>query len=104
MRRIAEAVKNVLKKIIILLVRGYQIFISPIMPGKCRFYPTCSEYAAEALRRYGPVTGLWLASARLVKCGPWHKGGFDPVPETAEIAVRKWIGRLCSKTEQTSKG
>ena len=62
------------------------------------------QLAAEALRRYGPITGLWLTMARLVKCGPWHEGGFDPVPEPAEIAERKWLGMLCEKTEQTSKG
>lgn len=89
----------------IFCIRAYQAVISTLLGGgKCRFYPTCSEYAAEALRRYGPITGLWLTMARLVKCGPWHEGGFDPVPEPAEIAERKWLGMLCEKTEQTSKG
>ena len=74
----------------IFCIRAYQALISPLLGGgKCRFYPTCSEYAAEALRRYGPLTGLRLAARRIVKCGPWHEGGFDPVPEPAEIAARK---------------
>lgn len=72
--------------------------------GKCRFYPSCSEYASEALEMYGPLIGTYLAAARLLKCGPWHEGGFDPVPEPGEIAARKWLGKLLRLREQTSKG
>ena len=79
MRRIAKAVKNVLKRIIILLVRGCQIFISPIMPGKCRFYPTCSTYFIQAVEKYGPFKGSLLGIKRILKCHPFHEGGYDPL-------------------------
>lgn len=72
--------------------------------GKCRFYPSCSEYAAEAVDKYGSIIGLYLAASRLLKCGPWHEGGFDPVPERGEIAARKWLGKLLRLKEQASKG
>ena len=62
------------------LVRGYQRWISPALPPTCRFYPTCSAYAVEALQVHGVVRGLGLASWRLLRCAPWHPGGVDPVP------------------------
>ena len=62
MRKAAEAGREILKRILILLVRGYQIFISPIMPGKCRFYPTCSTYFIQAVEKYGPFKGTLLES------------------------------------------
>lgn len=61
-------------------VRAYQVGVSPLLPRACRFYPSCSEYAAEALARHGTCRGCWLAARRLVRCGPWHPGGCDPVP------------------------
>jgi putative membrane protein insertion efficiency factor len=63
-----------------LLVRGYQWILRPLLPPACRFYPSCSEYAEEALERHGPWRGSWLAARRLCRCGPWHPGGCDPVP------------------------
>jgi len=62
------------------LIRGYQLAISPMLGNRCRFYPGCSEYSMEALRRHGFFRGLWLAVRRLGRCHPWHPGGFDPVP------------------------
>lgn len=62
------------------LVRGYQVLLSPIVPESCRFHPTCSEYAIEALTRHGPVRGSWLATRRIARCHPWSPGGHDPVP------------------------
>jgi uncharacterized protein len=62
------------------LVRGYQLVISPFLPPSCRFTPSCSQYALEAIRRHGAVRGTWLAARRLVRCHPFHPGGFDPVP------------------------
>jgi putative membrane protein insertion efficiency factor len=62
------------------LSRGYQLVISPALPAACRFTPTCSQYALEAVRRYGVFKGSWLAARRLAKCHPFHEGGTDPVP------------------------
>ncbi len=72
--------KALLAKPLIWLVRGYQLFISPFVPPSCRFHPTCSHYAIEALQRHGAVKGLWLALRRIARCHPWHPGGHDPVP------------------------
>lgn len=69
-----------ISKMFILIIRGYQYFLSPYVGHQCRFTPTCSHYAVEALQRHGAVRGTWLASRRLSKCHPWHTGGFDPVP------------------------
>jgi putative membrane protein insertion efficiency factor len=62
------------------VIRFYSRAISPALPARCRFYPTCSAYAAEAIERHGAVRGGWLAVRRLGKCAPWHPGGVDPVP------------------------
>lgn len=62
------------------LIRGYQLVISPALPAACRFTPTCSQYALEAVRRHGVFKGSWLAARRLAKCHPFHEGGTDPVP------------------------
>jgi len=72
--------KELLAKPLIWLVRGYQLAISPMLPPSCRFYPSCSDYAIEALQRHGPVKGLWLSLRRVSRCNPWHPGGHDPVP------------------------
>ncbi|AYR19149.1 membrane protein insertion efficiency factor YidD [Alcaligenes faecalis] len=72
--------KTFLASALILLVRGYQLFISPLLGPRCRFYPTCSQYAIQALQTYGPLKGSWLAARRIVRCHPWHPGGHDPVP------------------------
>lgn len=63
------------------LVRGYQILVSPILPASCRFFPSCSAYAIEALAKHGAVKGTYLAAHRVCRCHPWNDGGFDPVPE-----------------------
>ena len=62
------------------LVRFYQVCISPLKPASCRFTPTCSQYALEALRNYGPFKGGWLALGRILRCHPWGGSGYDPVP------------------------
>jgi uncharacterized protein len=64
-------------------IRFYSRAISPALPPRCRFYPTCSAYAAEAITRHGAGRGSWLALRRLLKCAPWHPGGVDLVPPTA---------------------
>ena len=61
-------------------VRGYRWFVSPVLPMACRFSPSCSEYAEQALTRHGALRGGWLAARRVCRCGPWHPGGYDPVP------------------------
>ena len=62
------------------LIRFYQICISPLKPSCCRFTPTCSQYALEAIEKYGALKGGWLAFRRILRCNPFHKGGYDPVP------------------------
>ena len=61
-------------------IRFYQRQISPLSPPRCRYIPTCSEYALEAVEKYGAVKGSWLAAKRILRCNPFHKGGYDPVP------------------------
>jgi hypothetical protein len=61
-------------------VRAYQVILSPLLPPSCRFTPSCSAYAHEALTRHGAVRGAWLAARRLARCHPWNPGGYDPVP------------------------
>ncbi|HEY9014463.1 MAG TPA: membrane protein insertion efficiency factor YidD [Gemmatimonadales bacterium] len=61
-------------------IRGYQLLISPLLPPSCRFTPSCSQYALEAVGRHGALRGMWLAARRVVRCHPFHPGGFDPVP------------------------
>ena len=62
------------------LVRGYRYFLAPLLPPACRFHPSCSAYADEALQVHGALHGGWLVARRLCRCGPWHPGGVDPVP------------------------
>ena len=66
---------------LIALIKFYQYFISPLLGPRCRFYPSCSSYGIEALRRHGVIIGLYLTLRRLLKCHPFHDGGIDPVPE-----------------------
>jgi hypothetical protein len=70
-----------MQKFLILLVQGYRYFLSPLLGNHCRFYPTCSQYALDALERHGAWRGTWLAVRRLARCHPWHPGGVDPVPD-----------------------
>ena len=67
------------KMILTYPIRFYKRFISPLFPPSCRFYPSCSQYAIEALERYGMLKGCWLTLKRLAKCHPYHPGGFDPL-------------------------
>ena len=69
-------------------IRFYQRFISPGLPASCRYYPTCSSYAVEALQVHGAFRGSWLAARRLSRCHPWHQGGMDPVPPVRERHAR----------------
>ena len=69
-----------IRKVVVALLRGYKLFISPWLPPACRFEPTCSVYAMEALELHGVLRGGWLTLRRLSRCHPFHHGGFDPVP------------------------
>jgi len=72
--------RNVVNKVLSLLIRAYRYVVSPLLGMHCRFHPSCSAYALEALKRYGTARGAWLALRRLVRCHPWHPGGYDPLP------------------------
>jgi len=69
------------RKILMWLIRGYQLAISPLLGPRCRFYPSCSCYTHTAIERYGVWRGVWLGLRRLLRCHPFTKGGYDPVPE-----------------------
>jgi uncharacterized protein len=75
-----EHSKRLINSLFILLVRTYQYTLSPFIGRQCRYYPTCSNYAIEALRKYGPFKGLYLSIKRFISCNPWGGHGYDPVP------------------------
>ncbi|HXT45363.1 MAG TPA: membrane protein insertion efficiency factor YidD [Pseudonocardiaceae bacterium] len=77
------------------LVRFYRRWISPVLPPSCRFYPSCSAYAIEALTVHGVLHGSWLTVRRLLRCGPWHPGGVDPVPPASSSATQAESELLC---------
>lgn len=66
---------------LIFFIQAYRHLVSPLRLPTCRFTPTCSQYAVDALTEYGLIRGSWLAAMRLARCGPWHRGGWDPIPE-----------------------
>ena len=69
-----------MKTVFLALIRAYQYLLRPMLGSNCRFYPSCSDYAREAIERHGAMRGLWLAVRRVARCHPYHPGGFDPVP------------------------
>lgn len=78
-----------MKPVLIFLLRAYQLIISPMLGQKCRFFPTCSNYALEALRVHGAARGSWLATKRVCKCHPWHPGGVDLVPDAPNSSTAR---------------
>lgn len=80
MAKIKHALQAILRGVMIALIRFYQLAISPLLGPRCRFYPTCSHYAIEALQLHGVFKGSWLAIKRISKCHPGNPGGLDPVP------------------------
>lgn len=69
-----------MKRVLLALIRGYRLVLSPWWGNQCRFTPSCSEFALEAIARHGAMRGTWLAMRRVARCHPWSPGGFDPVP------------------------
>jgi putative membrane protein insertion efficiency factor len=68
------------KHVLVFLVRAYQVALGPLLPASCRYYPSCSMYAIEALEKHGAVRGSWLSARRILRCHPFRPGGYDPVP------------------------
>ncbi len=80
MAKMMAKITQYIVALLILPIRGYQRYISPLLPPVCRFTPTCSQYAIEALRKHGPIKGLALAIWRILRCNPFGGSGYDPVP------------------------
>ncbi|MFM8500493.1 MAG: membrane protein insertion efficiency factor YidD [Fluviibacter sp.] len=78
--RLVALPSKLIQQLLLALIRVYRYALSPFLGQRCRFYPSCSAYAAEALTRYGPLRGSWLAIKRVLRCHPFHPGGHDPVP------------------------
>ncbi|MCC6503510.1 MAG: membrane protein insertion efficiency factor YidD [Deltaproteobacteria bacterium] len=81
-----------IKRSFILLISFYKTIISPVLPPSCRFYPSCSDYARSSIEAHGVLRGSYLSLRRLLKCHPYHDGGFDPVPDSFH-----WHGKSCTK-------
>ena len=95
---------NRVVRALIYLIQLYRHMVSPLRPATCRFIPTCSQYAVEALTDYGLVRGGWLAVVRLGKCGPWHQGGWDPIPERGECPVDVDVSREVVEDRPAKQG
>jgi len=76
----ATQVTGIVKKLLLLLIRGYSYLISPLLGNNCRYYPSCSAYTREAIEGHGALKGLWMGIKRISRCHPFHEGGYDPVP------------------------
>jgi uncharacterized protein len=85
--------------VLTMLVRGYQLVLSPLLGPRCRFYPSCSTYAVQALSTHGAVKGSWLAAGRLLHCHPWNPGGVDHVPPAEQFA---WFSRSPGSSEAST--
>lgn len=75
-----DTTRSPIRRALAAVIRGYQRYISPITPPSCRFHPTCSEYTRQAILKHGALKGIYLGVRRILKCHPFHPGGFDPVP------------------------
>lgn len=76
----ADALRSIVIALFVFVIRAYQFALSPFLGSACRFAPSCSEYAIEAMRRHGPLQGSWMGARRIARCHPFHPGGLDPVP------------------------
>jgi len=81
-RFIVKFINKALIYLIVYIIKLYKIFISPVMPQACKYYPTCSAYSIQAIKRFGLIKGGYLSLKRIISCNPFSSGGFDPVPET----------------------
>lgn len=80
-----------MKILLIWLIRGYRMFISPLFPPSCRYQPTCSQYAMQAIERFGPWRGTSMGIRRILRCHPFHPGGYDPVPEVEACTCHRKV-------------
>ena len=80
MCRLAKLINTIIAKMMLGVIWFYRHCISPLLPPVCRYTPTCSQYAVEAIKKYGPFKGGWLAAKRIMRCNPWGGSGYDPVP------------------------
>ena len=78
-----------MKRVLLALIRLYQRAISPHLPPACRYHPTCSQYALTAITRFGALRGGWMSAKRILRCNPFSKGGYDPVPELPDAVIRR---------------
>ncbi|MCH9684562.1 MAG: membrane protein insertion efficiency factor YidD [Deltaproteobacteria bacterium] len=90
---------TVVARVLVGMIRLYQRYISPMLGPRCRFYPSCSHYACDALHQHGAARGTWLATRRVLRCHPFHPGGYDPVPEPP-VAAGSLAGGLSEKSAQ----
>ena len=84
MTRTRNLLTRVISTLLIIVIQAYRLLLSPLIGPSCRFYPSCSAYAQDAIRLHGPVRGSWLAAKRIGRCHPFHPGGLDPVPSPGE--------------------
>jgi uncharacterized protein len=90
-------------RLLVLAVRGYRLLISPLLPPSCRFYPSCSAYALEAVQVHGALRGSWLAVRRLSRCHPFHAGGLDPVPPRRSADTAGTTGAAPKFSDQSAR-
>lgn len=89
-----------MKRLVLWLLRGYKRFVSPLFPPACRYHPTCSQYAYQAVERFGVLRGLYLGIRRLLTCHPFHEGGYDPIPDRFHLLRRN----ISSQSDECNEG
>lgn len=95
LNKILQGIRKAASWPFVMLIRFYQVCISPLKPASCRFSPTCSQYGLQAFRKHGPIKGLILTTWRILRCNPWGGSGYDPVPE--EFRLFKAVGKRRGK-------